>query len=137
MVCCPRLGSLFIRVKDDYFARLDFFLGHDNDSLCSATCPYFRSYIEPSLSEIGIIGVKGLTRGKSIDIIKSTIVVSAVFGVLYVLLKFIPGGNDLFAGVVAYELLLNLLLIAAIMVFVFGMFLTYFAKKTKRTISDI
>lgn len=93
--------------------------------------PVLVAYIEPSMSEIGIIGIKGLRQGKPNDIVKSSIVVSAVLLVLYVLVKFVPGGNSLFAGVLPSELLL----IAAVVVFIFGMILAFLARKTMKAIS--
>jgi uncharacterized membrane protein len=68
--------------------------------------PVLVKYIEPTLSKIGVKGVLDLEPGSRADMIRSTSLVTIILVTVYVVVSFIPGGAQLFAGQIPPELLL-------------------------------
>jgi hypothetical protein len=68
--------------------------------------PVLAKYIEPTLSKIGVKGVSSLEPSSKTDTIKSTCLVTIILVAVYVVVSFIPGGAQLFAGTIPPELLL-------------------------------
>ncbi len=93
--------------------------------------PVLVTYIEPTIMRIGIRGVSNLSRGKPVDIVKSSSAVALILATLYVTVMFIPGGNLIFAGRIPSELLL----LGSAIVFASGLILAFIAGKLEKTIS--
>jgi len=92
--------------------------------------PVLVYYVEPTLAKIGIRGVSNLKWKSGRDIVKASSIVALVLVAIYILVVFIPGGNQLFAGVVPSELLL----LAASVVFLSG---AVFAALSKKIMKDL
>lgn len=85
--------------------------------------PLLVTYIQPSLMRIGVR--TNPSWGKPLDIVKSSGIVALILAGLYVLVKFVPGGNLIFSGFIPSELLL----LTSAIVFVFGLIFAYFIRK--------
>jgi hypothetical protein len=68
--------------------------------------PVLVAYIEPTLSKIGVKGVSDLEPSSKANVIKSASLVTIILVAVYVIVSFIPGGAQLFAGTIPPELLL-------------------------------
>ncbi|MEM2970563.1 MAG: ECF transporter S component, partial [Candidatus Bathyarchaeia archaeon] len=62
--------------------------------------PVMVTYIEPTLSKIGVKGVSNLSPSSRMSIVKSAGLVAIFLIAIYSVLSFTPGGDMLFAGVV-------------------------------------
>jgi hypothetical protein len=80
--------------------------------------------IQPLVGAQANVGVSGWKRGSGSEAIRSSVVISAILGILYLLVQFTPLGDSLFTLVVAgpqfIPWLKLLFLVAAIVVLVFG-----------------
>jgi hypothetical protein len=87
--------------------------------------PVMVTYIEPILSNIGVKGVSNLSPSSKASMMKSASLVSLILIVIYVLVSFMPGGNQLFAGTVPPELLL----LSAGVIFITGLLFAALSEK--------
>ena len=93
--------------------------------------PVLVTYIEPTLSKIGVKGVLNLEPSNKASIIKSASFVAFILVGIYVLVSFTPNGAQLFAGTVPPELLL----ISSGIVFITGLLFAALPEKLMKTAS--
>jgi uncharacterized membrane protein len=87
--------------------------------------PVLVIYIEPTLLKIGMKGVSNLKSSSKADIFKSTGLVTLILVSVYVLVTFMPDGNQLFAGTIPPEFLL----LSAVVIFITGLFFAFLSEK--------
>lgn len=93
--------------------------------------PVMVTYIEPTLSKIGVKGISNLSPSSRTSIVKSAGLVAIFLIAIYSVLSFTPGGDMLFAGVVPPEILL----LSACVIFVTGLIFSLLASKLMKGIS--
>ncbi|MCS7119903.1 MAG: ECF transporter S component [Nitrososphaerota archaeon] len=87
--------------------------------------PILVAYIEPRLERIGVKGLYNLEWNESSCLLRSSGFVAAFLALIYFVVTFVPGGKNLFAGVVPPELIL----ISAVIVLISGALFAVYAKK--------
>jgi hypothetical protein len=92
--------------------------------------PVMVTYIEPTLSKIGVKGVSNFEISSKVNMIKSSSLVSLFLVVIYIVVSFVPGGAQLFAGTIPPELLL----LSAAVIFITGLLFAALSEKLMKNI---
>ena len=87
--------------------------------------PVLVTYIEPTLSKIGVKGVSNFEIGGKANMTESASMVTFILIAVYFLVLFFPGGAQLFAGKVPPELLL----LSAGVIFITGLLFAVLSEK--------